>query len=224
MSKFREAPEDVEKRRAVLRKAEFEINLAERELKEWKMHKKDSPSISEISSRTHILAELTPKTPPRNSTPQDFTFSPSSLKTIEKRLRDLEEVRQVENEKHRREIERLENMIDKMQDSRKIEPKFEVLQRAYQEKTNELERKNRELMELKGKKKGRNAGKSVGKPVFSCEEQYWKEKAFELSSKYYNVIKGMRSELDRLKKSCQDEMKDLRLALKSALNLCKFNK
>lgn len=224
MSKFRETPEELEKRRAVLRKAEFEINLAERELKEWKMHKKDSPSISEISSRTHILTELTPKTPTRNSTPQDFSCSPSNLRTIEKRLRDLEEIRQVENEKHRKEIERLENMIDKMQDSRKIEPKFEVLQRAYQEKTNELERKNRELIELKSKNRGRNVGKSVEKPTFNCEELYWKEKAFELSGKYYNVIKGMRAELDKLKKNCQEEMKDLRLTLKSALNLCKFNK
>jgi len=220
MSKYRDDPDEKEKRRAVLRKAEFEINLAERELKEWKMHKKDSPSISEISNHTHFLTELSPSTPTRVSTYHDLTISPSNLRAIEKRLKDLEEVRQIENEQHRKEIERLENMIDKMQDSRKIEPKFEVLQRAYQEKANELERKNRELIELKSRNK--TGVKSTGKQR-KGDESHWKEKTFELSSKYFSALKGMREELNNLKKSCQDELKDFRLAYKSALSLCKNN-
>ena len=232
MSKFLETPDDKEKRKAILRKAEFEVNLAERELKEWKVYRRDSPGVSDISYRTNVT-ENTCKTPTRRTDSEGITTSPN-LTIIEKRLKDLEEVRQIENEKHRQEIDRLESMIDKLQDSRKFEPKFEVLQRAYTEKNNEVERKNREISELQSRlkylEKKRQSGRSLnrensytGKPVKPAlkEEGYWREKAYELSTKYFITLRTMREELDNLKKTCTTELKDLKSLYMAALKLCK---
>jgi hypothetical protein len=244
MSKPWETPENREKRRAILRKAEFEVNLAERELKEWKSHKRDSPSITDTSYRTN-LTENTCKTPTKTTDSDIGDSSPTTLKTIEKRLKDLEEVRQTENEKHRKEIERLENMIDKLQESRKIEPKFEVLQRAYLEKNNEVERKNREILELNNRLKyleKKRSGRSLnrehsysGRPFKpediklaeragkgqNIEEGHWRGKAMELSTKYFVALTGMREEINNLRKNCELEIKQLKTAYISAIKLNK---
>ena len=120
------------------------------------MHKRESPSVIENESRSHTISDILSRTPNRFSPIIDtFTNSPN-LKEIEKRIRDLEDIRQIENEKHRNEIERLESMIDKMQQNRKNDPKIDILQQAYDQKAKELSLKNQEIIELRGKIKNEN--------------------------------------------------------------------
>ncbi|OMJ87652.1 hypothetical protein SteCoe_10578 [Stentor coeruleus] len=167
-----------EKRREILRKAELEINLAEREVKEWKMHRRESPKpykaeqkSYETEPRSNTTSDILCRTPTRYSPINDPSSASPKLKYIEKRLKDLEDLRSYENEKHRKEIERLESLIDKMQQARQSEPKTDQLQNLLLEKTRELDRKTQEISELKSRlisesKKKQNVPRCTSQEAF----------------------------------------------------------
>lgn len=219
-----------EKRKAILKKAEFEINLAEREVQEWKMHKRESPRCPEIINKTHTLSDILAYTP------HSYSPIPSpDLMNLERRIRDLEEIRKEEKEKHRIEVERLEKLIDKMQQSRRSEQKQENLQGKYEAKSRELLEKNKEIAELRGKaqkelkkpktpavRSSSHASFESSKPKrppkpTSSSATHWKTKAYELSTKYFITLKSMRQELSKIRSDCTSEWKTFRETFQNAL-------
>lgn len=241
-----------EKRREILRKAELEINLAEREVKEWKMHRRESPKpfeaeqkSYETEARSNTTSDILSRTPTRFSPINDPGSASPKLKYIEKRLKDLEDLRTYENEKHRKEIERLESLIDKMQQTRKSEPKTEHLQDLLDEKTRELDRKTREIFELKsrlsseakkkpsiprctshetverGQKTQNPTSQKPKKPLKSPKLKpqddalYWKTKAYELSTKYFVALKSLRQDLNKLKNDSYSEWNNFKNVYKN---------
>ena len=112
------------------------------------MHKRESPKSYEIQNRSNTISDIFKS--PHQYSPIPEIPSPK-LQNIEKRIKDLEELRFYENEKHRKEIERLENMIDKMQQNRKNDPKVEILQKAFDQQCKQLNDKDNEILALKGK-------------------------------------------------------------------------
>jgi hypothetical protein len=240
MAKIWENPNDREKRRAILRKAELEINLAEREVQEWKLHRRESPKCLDINNKSQNLSEILSKTPNNYSPALEFAPVSPSITSIEKRIKDMEIIRQTENDKHRKEIERLEAMIDKMQNSRKNDQKVEFLQQAFEEKSREVLIKNKEISELRTKIKNNEPKKNKNINVrcnsqesidsqrknksllpktlknnydnkqLEKEVKYWKNKAYELSNKYFAALKSMREEISKIKNDSANEWKVFR--------------
>ncbi|OMJ79595.1 hypothetical protein SteCoe_20365 [Stentor coeruleus] len=241
-----------EKRREILRKAELEINLAEREVKEWKIYRRESPKpyeadqkSNETEPRSNTISDILCRTPTCYSPINDPGSESPKLKYIEKRLKDLEDLRSYENEKHRKDTERLESLIDKMQQTRKSESKTDELQDLLLEKTRELERKTREISELKSRlnsesKKTHTIPRSTSqntvergqktqnpnlqkhknplkspKPKPQDDALYWKTKAYELSTKYFVALKSLRKDFNKLKKNSYDEWSNFKNEYKS---------
>ena len=149
MSRPWDNPENREKRRAILQKAELEINLVEKEMNEWRLYKKDTPQSVEAESRNNTISDILCKTPTRYSPISDINIGSPSSGAVLKRLKEVEELRKSENKPHRKEIERLEGLIDKLQQDRKNDFKYEILQQSYNELSKELAKKNKEIVELK---------------------------------------------------------------------------
>ena len=236
-----------EKRRAILQKAEFEINIAEREVHEWKIHRKESPNAlgPVIENKTHTLSDIL------SITPKDYSIAPDISNTyelmgIEHRIKDLEDLRRAESENHRKEIERLEQLIDNMQQNRKINQSGNDLDKL-------LAKKDREICELKQKlksedlaraKKGKGATPrcnsqnsfenpkkqkaAVPKPKNNmsgvCENKkpeqdsvHWKTKTYELTTKYFSALKSLREDLSKLRSDCTNEWKVFRQTYQVAI-------
>ena len=208
------------------------------------MHKRESPKSYEIQNRSNTISDIFKS--PHQYSPIPEIPSPK-LQNIEKRIKDLEELRFYENEKHRKEIERLENMIDKMQQNRKNDPKVEILQKAFDQQCKQLNDKDNEILALKGKikleeKKKKNGTLRctshesiesqkkqkilVGKPnrpstndnkQLENELNYWKTKAYQLSTKYFTALKNMRKEVESIRSDCTNEWKNFRFTYQNTI-------
>jgi hypothetical protein len=268
-----------EKRKGVLRKAEFGVNLAEKELEEWRRQRKEEgreigkekfrgdedPGREKYESKAvqrnitpvivtdrkkSISSEASNKRFSQHSPITDISsISPDDIK-IEKKVKDLEELMQIEEKNHRCEIERLESMIKYMRENRKIDPKIEGLQKAYSETVNELAKKCHELESLKAQQITKPNTKRLEirhnshsglhkdkksydiKPVkqklkalpskeIEDKSIYWKDKAISLSLKYKSLLKSMKSELSSLKSDFRSESSKLFEAYSSLLSLIK---
>ena len=247
MARNLDRQEEREKRRAILRKAEFEINIAEREVNEWKMHRRESPHTlgPVLENRTRTLSDIL------CSTPKDYGIAPDISNTyelagLEGRIRDLEEIRKMESEKHRKEIERLEQLIDNIQDTRRNNQDRSGLEKA-------LAKKDKEICELKEKVKkeegmraargkaatnrsssqnsfenpkkqkpgvprGLNTANRSGENKKSDMDMvYWKTKAYELTTKYFTALKSLRVDLEKLREDCTNEWKVFRQTYQNAI-------